>query len=76
MLAGCGTAPRTPYTAADEAVAAIPHMADVRVFADAPAAEFMKGVCPNLGLAVGGSPGPAYLAIWAAAQTARMGQAC
>jgi hypothetical protein len=23
----------------------------------------MKGVCPNLGLAVGGSPGPAYLAI-------------
>jgi hypothetical protein len=38
ILARCGTTPRIPYTEADQAAAAIPNMADVRVFADVPAA--------------------------------------
>jgi Patatin-like phospholipase len=65
ILAGCGTAPRVPYTAADETAAVIPNMADVRVFADAPAAQFGKVVCANLNLfaAPGDAPTPTYLAL-------------
>ncbi len=63
MLAGCGTASRTPYTAADAAAAVIPNMADVRVFADVPETEFMRSVCPNLGAVLNRAAAPAYLAL-------------
>jgi hypothetical protein len=63
MLAGCGTAPRTPYTAADAAVAAIPTMPDVRVFSDVPEAKFVKSVCPNAIAAAARTAAPAYLAL-------------
>ena len=64
ILAGC-TAPRIPYTAADEEAAEIPNMADVRVFADVPAPKFRKAVCANLNFdaAPGCAAAPAYLAL-------------
>ena len=63
MLAGCGTAPRTSYTAAEAAGAVIPSMPDVRVFADVPPANFIKAVCPNLVPAASRAAAPAYLAL-------------
>lgn len=63
IFGGCSTAPRIPYTAADETVAVIPNMADVRVFADVPAARFRSALCPNLNFAVGRAAAPTYLAL-------------
>jgi hypothetical protein len=63
ILGGCSTAPRIPYIAADEAAAAIPNMADVRVFADVPEARFRSALCPNLNFAVGRAAAPTYLAL-------------
>jgi len=62
ILAGCSAAPRTPYTAAEQA-AAIPNMADVRVFADVSQSTFMKAVCPHLVAAAERAAEPAYLAL-------------
>jgi hypothetical protein len=63
ILAGCAAPPRIPYTAADQAAAVIPNMADVRVFADVPPAQFLKAICPSLKVAVGSEAAPAYLAL-------------
>ena len=65
ILAGCSTAPRIPYTAADEAAAGIPNMADVRSFVDVPPERFRKAVCPNLNVTALPSyaAAPAYLAL-------------
>jgi predicted acylesterase/phospholipase RssA len=63
IFSGCSTAPRVPYTAADEAAAVIPNMADVRVFADVPAVRFRSALCPNLNFAVGRAAVPTYLAL-------------
>ena len=63
ILAGCSTVPRIPYTAAEQAAAAIPNMAVVRVFADVPATKFLEAVCPNLIAAAGRAAAPAYLAL-------------
>jgi hypothetical protein len=38
-------------------------MPDVRVFADVPPANFMRAVCPNLGVAASRAAAPAYLAL-------------
>jgi hypothetical protein len=64
ILAGC-TAPRIPYTAADEAAAEIPNMPDVRAFADVSAPKFRKTLCTNVNLnaAPGRAGAPAYLAL-------------
>ena len=64
ILAGC-TAPRIPYTAADEAAAEIPSMPDVRAFADVSAPKFRKTLCTNVNLnaAPGRAAAPAYLAL-------------
>ena len=53
---------QNPYTAAG-AAAIIPSMPDVRVFADVPPANFMRAVCPNLGVAASRAAAPAYLAL-------------
>ena len=45
------------------AAAVIPSMPDVRVFADVPPANFMRAVCPNLGVAASRAAAPAYLAL-------------
>jgi hypothetical protein len=63
IFGGCSTAPRISYTAADETAAVIPNMADVRVFADVPAARFRSAVCPSLNLAAGSAAAPTYLAL-------------
>jgi hypothetical protein len=65
ILAGCAAPPRIPYTAADQAAAVIPNMPDVRVFADAPPAQFRKAVCGNLNLFgdLGHAATPTYLAL-------------
>ena len=63
IFGGCSTAPRIPYTAANETAAVIPNMADVRVFADVPAARFRSAVCPSLNFAVGRAAAPTYLAL-------------
>lgn len=63
ILAGCSTAPRIPYTAADAAVAGVPNMAEVRVLADVAPATFLKSVCPNFSVAVDRAAAPAYLAL-------------
>ena len=65
ILAGCSTAPRIPYTAADETAEVILNMADVRVFADVPAPQFRQVVCANLNLfaAPGHAATPTYLAL-------------
>lgn len=63
ILAGCAAAPRIPYTAADQAAAVIPSMPDVRVFADAPPAKFLKAVCLSLNVALQSETAPAYLAL-------------
>ena len=62
ILAGCSAAPRTPYTAAEQA-APVPNMADVRVFADVSQSMFAKGVCPQLLAAADRAAEPAYLAL-------------
>jgi predicted acylesterase/phospholipase RssA len=64
ILAGC-TAPRIPYTAADEAAAEIPNMPNVRAFADVSAPKFRKTLCTNVNLnaAPGRAAAPAYLAL-------------
>ena len=63
IFGGCSTGPRIPYTAADQTAAVIPNMADVRVFADVPAARFRSALCPNLNFAVGRAAAPTYLAL-------------
>jgi predicted acylesterase/phospholipase RssA len=63
IAAGCSTVPRTPHTASEQAAAAIPNMADVRVFADVPATKFLETVCPNLVATAGRAAAPAYLAL-------------
>jgi patatin-like phospholipase len=62
VLAACSTVPRTPYTAAEQA-AAIPNMADVRVFADVSQSRFIKGLCPHFFAAPDRAAEPAYLAL-------------
>ena len=62
IFAGCSAVPRTPYTAAEQA-AAIPNMADVRVFADVSQSRFIKGLCPHLFAAADRAAEPAYLAL-------------
>jgi len=64
ILAGC-TAPRIPYTAADEAAAEIPNMPDVRAFADVSALKFRRTLCTNVNInaAPGRAAAPAYLAL-------------
>jgi len=77
ILAGCSTAPRIPYTAADETAAVILNMADVRVFADVPAPQFRQVVCANLNLFA--APGHAATPTWrcrVAARMERTAQAC
>ena len=64
IVAGCSTAARIPYTAAETA-AVIPNMADVRIFADVPAPQFRLAVCANLNLFAAPSHAatPTYLAL-------------
>jgi hypothetical protein len=62
VLAACSAAPRTPYTAAEQA-APVPNMADVRVFADVSQSTFIKGLCPQLVAAADRAAEPAYLAL-------------
>ena len=63
ILAGCSAVPRTPYTAAEEVAAAIPNLADVRVFADVSQSTFAKALCPQLLAAADRAAEPAYLAL-------------
>jgi hypothetical protein len=63
LLAGCSSAPRTPYTAAEKATAVIPNMMGVRVSADAPVPVLLRSVCPNFIAMAARTAAPSYLAL-------------
>jgi hypothetical protein len=63
LLAGCGSAPRIPYTAAEKAAAAIPNMTGVRISADAPVPVLLQSVCPHFIATAARTAAPIYLAV-------------
>jgi patatin-like phospholipase len=63
ILAGCSTATRTPYTAAEKSTAVIPNMTGVRVSADAPVPLLLKSICPNFIATAVRTAAPTYLAV-------------
>jgi len=63
LIVGCSSAPRTPYTAAEQATAVIPNMASVRASADAPVPVLLQSVCPNFIPTAARTAAPTYLAV-------------